>query len=103
MTEVYTCMWEYAVVNRHVDAFMRAYGPRGEWVQLLRRAPGYLATELHRDRTDPLRFVTIDSWESESAWRRFRAGSAAEYEALDRRCAELTTHEREIGCFSRVD
>jgi heme-degrading monooxygenase HmoA len=96
-------MWEYRVAPEHVDAFVRAYGPDGAWVRLFRRAPGYARTELHRDRADTTRFVTVDYWESEHAWQAFRARFAAEYEALDARCAAFTTHEREIGRFTRVE
>lgn len=86
----YMYIWEYVVSPDHVGAFENAYGPDGEWVQLFRRTPGYGRTELHRDRADGRRFITIDYWESESAWQAFRAKFAAEFEALDTRCEMLT-------------
>jgi len=98
----FICIWEYRVRPDRLDEYERAYGPEGEWATLFRRAPGFVRTELHRDRDDPLRFITIDCWETQAAWERFRADDAAEYEALDARCAALTTSEREIGRFSAV-
>lgn len=99
----YTYVWEFEVAEGRVDDFRHAYGPHGTWVQLFRGAPGYLRTELYRDCGRPDRFVTIDHWESESAWLAFRAGHAAEYEALDAQCADLTLSVAEIGRFERVE
>lgn len=95
----YVYLWEFTVAPEHVGAFERAYGRDGEWVRLFRRAHGYLRTELHRDRVNPLRYLTIDYWESEAAYEAFRTQFATEFAALDKNCAEWTTSEREIGRF----
>lgn len=95
----YMYLWEYEVADGRLDEFLRAYAPDGLWAQLFRRAPGHLRTELFRDRARPSRFVTLDYWESEPAWRLFRERFAAEYEALDARCEELTVREAEVGRF----
>lgn len=92
-------LWEYLVAPENVNAFVESYAPEGAWVQLFRRAPGYVRTELHQDRTDARRFITMDYWESEAAWQAFRTQFAAEFEALDTRCEVLTLQEREIGRF----
>jgi len=99
----FTCIWEYRVRPERAGDFERAYGPEGDWATLFRRAPGYLRTELHRDRDDPLRFVTIDFWKSSAAWERFRADFAADYEALDAACERLTISEREVGRFGTIE
>jgi heme-degrading monooxygenase HmoA len=95
-------MWEYVVAPDKLAEFERIYGPVGDWVRLLSKAPGYVRTELHRDRAEPHRFVTIDYWESEPAWTAFRTEFAASFEALDARCASLTTWEVELGRFDPV-
>ena len=95
-------IWEFIVSAEHAGAFERAYGSSGDWVQLFRRATGYLRTELHRDRSQPRRFITIDYWESKEAWEAFRTRFAEEFEALDDECAAWTTHEAEIGRFEPV-
>ena len=102
MAALYVYIWEFVVSAEHASAFERAYGPSGDWVQLFRRAPGYLRTELHRDRLQPQRFITIDYWESKEAWEGFRARFAEEFEALDDGCAAWTTSEIEIGRFEPV-
>lgn len=95
----YMYAWEFRVAEEQRLRFLEAYGPEGDWVALFRSAPGWIRTELHRDRRDPLRFVTLDYWESEAAWRRFREERAGEFEALDARCERLTLEERELGRF----
>ena len=98
----YMYLWEYRAHPDRIADFQQAYGPEGAWVELFRRASGYLRTELHRDRIDSHRFVTIDYWESAAAWEEFRAGFAEDFESLDARCEDLTVHEREIGRFDPV-
>jgi heme-degrading monooxygenase HmoA len=99
----YVCAWEFVVRKGRVPEFERIYGSEGDWVRLFRQAPGYQRSELHRDRTQPTRFLTLDFWDSREACERFKAAHASEYEALDARCEALTEREREIGRFEPVD
>ena len=89
----YLYVWQYRVRPGNEASFREAYGPEGAWVQLFRRAPGFVRTELVRDREQPDRFGTLDYWESEEAWRAFRSNFSAEYQALDARCAAWTFSE----------
>jgi quinol monooxygenase YgiN len=98
----YVYVWEFVVRPEHLPAFLAAYAPDGDWVRLFRGAPGYLRSELHRDRQRPGRFLTVDYWQSRRAWEAFRAQASGEWEALDARCAEWTLSEREIGQFEPV-
>lgn len=96
----YMYAWEYEVDPSMTKEFLAAYGPDGHWVALFRSCPGYLRTELHRDRTNPNRYLTLDYWESAGAWEHFRVTRAGDFESLDRRCESYTISEREIGTFS---
>jgi len=98
----YTYIWEYLVRPDCLDEFQQLYGPLGEWSELFRQSTGYIRTELHRDRSRPNRFVTVDHWESYDAWLDWRARSAAPFEELDRRGDQLTAQEREIGRFQCI-
>ena len=98
----YAYMWEFLVRPERAREFEGAYGPNGPWVQLFRRGHGYVRTELHRDRRQAHRYVTIDYWESVEAWEAFRAAESAAFEAVDARCEELTLEEREIGTFESL-
>ncbi|HUL72058.1 MAG TPA: antibiotic biosynthesis monooxygenase [Vicinamibacterales bacterium] len=98
----YTYVWEFFVAAEHAAEFERMYGPDGEWVALFRRARGYVGSTLHRDRANPQRYVTVDSWQTAGAWERFRTEYSAEFEALDAQGRVLTVAEREVGRFDAV-
>ncbi len=100
MTRTYTYIWAFQVHPEHVAAFRWHYGEGGAWTQLFRRARGYLGTRLFQDETDPLRFVTIDTWSSVEDYEAFRASYASEYAALDRLCEGFTVEETLIGHFA---
>ena len=95
--DLFIYIWAYRVPPERVDEFGRLYGPEGAWVRLFRRAPGYMDTNLYRDRNDVERYVTIDRWESEEAFRDFRARFAEEFERLDRDGEHLTLEETPLG------
>ena len=78
-------------------AFRDAYGPDGAWVELFRLGEGYVGSELMRGSDG--RYVTIDRWASESAYRAFLERHAEAYAALDSRCAALTLDEALLGEF----
>lgn len=99
----YAYIWEYTVHPQRARGFEQAYGPDGPWVTLFRGAPGYVRTELHQDRRNPHRYVTIDYWESVEAWEAFRSGASKEFEAIDAECEGYTLEEREIGVFRPAD
>ncbi|MCH7691778.1 MAG: antibiotic biosynthesis monooxygenase, partial [candidate division Zixibacteria bacterium] len=80
MNRKYAYIWEYIVNPDHMDDFLNAYTPDGEWVKLFRGNPGYIKTELLCDRDNPLRFVTIDYWESADSWQAFLKDNSSEYE-----------------------
>jgi heme-degrading monooxygenase HmoA len=92
-------VWEYEVDPAHLGDFEQLYGPSGDWVELFRLSAGYHRTELHRDRENPYRYVTIDYWESARAWQEWRALVEERFEELDRRGQELTVSETELGRF----
>ena len=100
MKQAYVYIWAFKVHPEHVDAFRLHYQEGGAWTELFRRARGYVGTQLLRDATDPLRFVTIDTWHSVEDYEAFRAEYASEYAALDRLCEGLTLEETLIGYFS---
>ena len=98
----YMYAWEFLAAPGKIAEFKRAYGPEGDWVQLFRRATGYVRSELYHDKANPQRFVTLDYWESEAACNEFRRRYSDEFEDLDVRCEQFTSKEREIGRFDLV-
>lgn len=100
---MYFYIWEFHVHEHHKQDFAAAYGSGGEWVKLFRQDPAYLGTTLLQDRDDPLRFVTIDSWQSREAYLAFRARHGEEFNALDAVCEAYTLREVALGEFGLVE
>jgi hypothetical protein len=53
-----------------------------------------LSTDLFAATAAPLRFLTLDRWESRAAYESFRRERSTEYSAIDAACEGLTTAER---------
>lgn len=98
----YTYLWEFIVKPEQVAEFQRHYGPDGSWVALFREAPGYIDTLLLQDRANPLRFITIDRWQSADAHSAFRTAFAHQYAELDARFSHLTVQETSLGVFDQA-
>lgn len=98
----FSYVWEYEVRPDAVPEFLAHYAPDGSWARLFGRAAGYLGTQLYRDRARPERFLTVDHWRDADAFRAFRHDCAADFEALDRACADLTRREAHLGDFEPV-
>jgi heme-degrading monooxygenase HmoA len=97
---MFVVVWQFEVAEEKISAFEAAYGPDGTWAQLFRNSPDYKGTELLRDAFDSGKYLTIDRWTSEQAFRTFRKQHDAEYEALDRACDALTSRETRIGAYT---
>jgi len=93
-------VWRFEPATGHEAEFRRAYGRDGDWARLFARTPGYLGTELLRERGETGGWLTIDRWRSVADHESFARAHAAEYAALDRRCEELTAREEKIGEFA---
>jgi heme-degrading monooxygenase HmoA len=93
---VFVRIWQYVVDPVKSAPFVSSYGPDGEWAQLFGRGTGYLDTALHQDLNQSGRFLTVDRWNSEQAWRDFHATHLAEYNELDKRLRRLTIEQRRL-------
>jgi heme-degrading monooxygenase HmoA len=96
---MFVILWQFDIAEDKIAGFERAYGPDGAWAKLFARSPEYLGTELLKDAYVPGRYVTIDRWSNEEAFRAFRAKHDPDYEALDRASDSLTGTETRIGAF----
>jgi heme-degrading monooxygenase HmoA len=97
----FVIIWEFRIRRRKRREFERAYGPDGEWAKFFRTGKGYIATELIRDSQKPDRYITLDFWRSRKHYENFKKQNRKMYQTIDKRCEALTTHEYEIGQFSR--
>lgn len=100
---MYVVIWEFEVKPEHRAEFERHYSGSGSWAQLFRKDPAYQHTQLLRDGRSPLRFLTVDTWQSEAAYRAFKEREHAEYQRLDAAFEAFTQSERLIGTFEVVE
>jgi heme-degrading monooxygenase HmoA len=97
---MFVVVWQFEVAEEKIAAFESAYGPEGSWAQLFHKSPDYQGTELLRDAYVSGKYLTIDRWSSEEAFRSFRKHHDADYEALDRTCDAFTSREARIGTYA---
>jgi heme-degrading monooxygenase HmoA len=95
-------VWQFQVKPGQEKEFERVYGPAGDWAQLFRRAPGFEGTELLRSVDTRGLYLTVDRWNSESAFHDFKDQFAEEYQALDKACEHFTDAETNLGDFSSL-
>ncbi len=95
-------LWEYRVREEKRAEFERRYARTGDWAALFQKSPAYRGTTLLRDLADPGRYLTLDAWDDDASFHKFKQDFAAQYDALDRTCAALTEEERCLGHFASV-
>jgi len=97
---MFVVVWQFEVAEEKIAAFEAAYGPEGSWAQLFHLSSEYCGTELLREAYVSGKYLTIDRWTSEDAFRAFRRDHDSEYESLDRSCDALTSRETRIGTYT---
>lgn len=93
----YCIFWTYLVKPDQVDAFIKYYGDDGEWAKLFRRHALYVGTVLYRSQGELERFLTVDTWETESAFEEFKSSYWDDYQAMDDVCDGFTREETKLG------
>jgi len=96
---MFVIIWKFEVKAEHEEEFVRVYGENGDWVELFRKAPGYMGSELHRDLQEKKQYLTIDRWNTEESYKAFRIRWAKDYERIDQRCDCWTTNEQLVGLY----
>jgi heme-degrading monooxygenase HmoA len=95
----YVIVWEFRVRRDRDAEFQEKYGPEGAWARFFRGSAGYIKTELVKDVADCFRYLTLDYWQGEEEFNRFRQQNLAEYERLDKEFEGLTETETRLGAF----
>lgn len=96
---MFVILWEFEVKSGSESAFERVYGPQGDWVRLFRCDPHYQMTRLLKDTSRPGIYCTMDFWDSEVAYEKFKSTQRQAYQALDQATQGLTLCERYLGSF----
>ncbi len=96
---MYNILWEFLVKAGSESEFEKHYGSDGTWAQLFRRGKGYIRTDLFRDVSNPLRYLTLDQWNSQEQFENFETEYGKEYATIDKVCEELTTEEVRLSAW----
>ena len=100
---MFLILWEFEVKPGEEITFEKVYGPEGQWVQLFRRDQHFRETKLLKDPLHSRIYYTLDFWESENDYNRFKHSSQSAYAELDKVSENLTIRERNLGCFLQHD
>ena len=93
----FAVLWGFRPRPECEAAFRETYGGSGAWVELFRLGEGFVSSALLRASDG--RYLTIDRWDSESAYRAFLERHAEAYAALEARSSALTLEETRLGAF----
>jgi heme-degrading monooxygenase HmoA len=96
---MFLILWEFEVKPGEEVAFEKVYGPEGLWVQLFRGDPRYRETKLLKDPSRSGIYFTLDFWESENDYNRFKQTNQEAYAKMDKATESLTIREQNLGCF----
>ena len=96
---MFVIAWQFDVLPEKTDEFEQQYGSHGAWHDLFAKSTGYIGTRLLCDSARMHRYVTLDLWASEAAFRDFQETFRKEYEDLDAALERLTTAEIRLGAF----
>jgi heme-degrading monooxygenase HmoA len=96
-------LWEYRVRADRVAEFEAYYKGSGTWVQFFARGEGHHGTLLLHDRENKMRYYTLDRWENQELYERFKRDFAEEYARHDKHCEQFTSDEKLIGYFEVVE
>jgi len=99
---MFLILWEFEVKPGDELAFETAYGQDGPWVQLFRRDPHFRQTKLLKDPSRSRAYFTLDFWDSEHDYHRFKQTNQVAYGSINKTTEPLTIGERNLGCFLQL-
>jgi heme-degrading monooxygenase HmoA len=99
---MFLVLWEYDVKPGFERRFETVYGPDGDWARFFRRDPHFRETRLLRELSRPNAYMTLDAWDSRSAYEKFRQQNREVYLTLDRSSEAMTLREKHLGSFDEI-
>ena len=92
-------IWQFRPAPGREREFAAVYASDGVWARLFQQAEGFIGTRLLAPEEPSGLWLTLDEWESSSAFERFQDARGDAYESLDDELAGLTADEQFIGAF----
>ena len=92
-------IWLFRAAPGREREFASAYQSDGVWARLFEQVDGFIGTRLLAPEEPGGLWITLDEWESRTAFERFQDAHGDAYKRLDDELAALTADERFIGAF----
>ena len=99
---MYVVIWEFKVRPECQSDFIDLCGHSGEWTQWFRKSPEYIGTDLLRSNEDVNLFLTVDKWNSKTAYDQFYNSDRDTFNRLDQKGETYTLEEKLIGAYEVV-
>jgi len=100
---MFVILWEFDVKHDCEKLFTSAYSRTGTWARLFARDAKFrevrLFCDMAREGAQPLRYLTMDVWESREDYEHFLREHREAYRELDTACAGWTTRESHLRSF----
>jgi heme-degrading monooxygenase HmoA len=92
-------IWRFSPAPGRERDFAAAYASDGPWARLFNHGEGFVGTTLLAPHELGGTWLTLDRWDSLSAFERFQETYGKAYVSLDEELAHLTADEHFIGAF----
>ena len=92
-------VWQFQPAPGREQEFAVAYASDGVWARLFGQAEGFVGTALLAPVEPGGPWLTLDRWQSLSAFDRFQDEHGEAYRSLDAELMSLTAGELFIGAF----
>ncbi len=100
---MFVILWEFDVKHECEELFTSAYSGTGAWARLFATDAKFRETRLFRDMerdvAQPLRYLTMDVWQSREHYEHFLREHREAYQQLDAECGGWTTRESHLRSF----
>ncbi len=92
-------IWRFEPSPGREQEFAAAYASDGVWARLFNQAEGFIGTSLLAPDEPGGPWLTLDRWQSRTAFERFQDEHGEAYRGLDVEFERLTADELFIGAF----
>lgn len=98
---MYYLVWSYSVDPAKQAQFEEEYSRNGSWFKFYEPCVDYLGHELIKNEISS-DYMLIDKWMSKEAYEKFVKSNLLEYDAINRKSAELYETEVLIGGYNPI-
>ena len=92
-------VWQFRPATGREREFAAAYAAHGVWARLFEQSDAFIGTRLLAPEEPGGPWLTLDEWQSRTAFEQFQDAHGDAYKRLDDELSALTADEQFIGAF----